>query len=286
MRKLKQTFRNRLANLYPEEEINELFFMAMEHILDKSRSQVIFALMDNAEESTIETANGILAKLEKNEPIQYILGEAEFMGRTFKVNHSTLIPRPETSLSVFNAINEAKRILESTSSVSIIDIGTGSGIIAISIALELGEKANVTAIDISSEALAVAKQNAEDLGAKVEFKQIDVLSKDFQSLGSYDIIISNPPYIRPSEMTEMRRNVLDYEPHTALFIPEDDPLLFYREITNFASNNHLNKSGTVVFEINEAFGKETKEMMSRHGFGNVTITKDDYGKDRSIIARV
>lgn len=284
MRKLKQTFKSRLADLYPEEEINELFFMVMEYILGITKSQVIFALMDNAKKETIEIANEFLCKLEKNEPIQYILGKADFMGRAFKVNHSTLIPRPETALSICNAFDEAKRILESKPKVSIIDIGTGSGIIAISVALELKEKVNVTAIDISAEALCVAKQNAEELGARVEFKQVDVLSKDFHSLGGYDIIISNPPYIRPSEMAEMRKNVLDFEPHTALFIPEDDPLLFYREITNFATT-HLENNGAVVFEINEAFGNETKEMMHEHGFTNVIITKDDYDKDRSIIAR-
>ncbi len=284
MRKLKQIFKNRLANIYPEEEINELFFMVMEHILGKSKSQIIFAMMDNAEKETVETANDILCKLERHEPIQYILGKADFMGRTFKVNHSTLIPRPETALSVCNAIDEAKRVLESKPKVSIIDIGTGSGIIAISVALELGEKANVTAIDISDEALCIAKQNAKDLDANVKFLQVDVLSKDFFTLDKYDIIVSNPPYIRPSEMAEMRRNVLDYEPHLALFIPENDPLLFYREITNFATT-HLENNGAVVFEINEAFGNETKEMMNKQGFRNVNITKDDYGKDRSIIAR-
>lgn len=285
MRQLKQIFKNRLIDIYPEEEINELFFITMEHISGKSRTQVIFSLMDKADNKTIETANGILDKLQKCEPIQYIFGEAEFMGRTFEVNRSTLIPRPETALSVVNALDEAKKLLETVPEVSVIDIGTGSGIIAETLALELGSKANVTAIDFSAEALCVARRNAEKLGAKVEFREVDVLSREFDLLGKFDVIVSNPPYVRPSEMAEMRRNVLDYEPHTALFIPEDNPLLFYREITNFATR-HLNNNGAVVFEINEAFGDETRRMMNGFGFGNVVVTQDDYGKDRSVIAHI
>ncbi len=223
----------------------------------------------------------IIYRLKQNEPIQYVLGYADFFGRKYKVNKNVLIPRPETSELVQLIVDtcaDKKRFL---------DIGTGSGCIAISLAKEI-ESAEVEAWDISAGAIEVARQNSNTLSAGVKFKEIDVLSideKDINDREVYDVIVSNPPYITEEEKTEMERNVLDWEPHSALFVADTDPILFYRKIAHIATHL-LKKEGWIFFEINRAYGKEVTEMLKKLGFRNVELRKDMYGNNRIVYAQL
>lgn len=222
-------------------------------------------------EEKIELTNDIRARLLNCEPLQYIVGRGHFYGREFRVNASTLIPRGETEELVQKIIRE----LSSDFCGSIVDIGTGSGAIAITLALAL-PKSKVTAIDISCEALKVAEQNAREFGAEnIEFKELDILKcKTLE----YDIVVSNPPYIRELEKEAMHQNVLDYEPHLALFVSNEDPLIFYRVIAQCATNG--GKPHRLFYEINEALGNETKQMLEEVGYTNVTIERDIHNRDR------
>lgn len=223
----------------------------------------------------------IIYRLKQNEPIQYVLGYADFFGRKYKVNKNVLIPRPETSELVQLIVDtcaDKKRFL---------DIGTGSGCIAISLAKEI-ESAEVEAWDISAGAIEVARQNSNTLSAGVKFKEIDVLSideKDINDREVYDVIVSNPPYITEEEKAEMERNVLDWEPHSALFVADTDPILFYRKIAHIATHL-LKKEGWIFFEINRAYGKEITEMLKELGFRNVELRKDMYGNNRIVYAQL
>lgn len=221
-----------------------------------------------------EDVESYINRINQHEPVQYILGEADFYGRVFKVTPYTLIPRPETEL----LIQEIKHAYSSKSNLHVLDIGTGSGCIAITLALELNQ-ANVTALDISPDALVCAKNNATALHATVHFIQADVLNENISA--PYDIIVSNPPYISQPEKQHMRTNVLKYEPHLALFPPGNDPLLFYRIITQKAQQA-LKPGGTLWFEINEHFGNEISNILKSAGFNNVQIITDWYGKKRVI----
>jgi release factor glutamine methyltransferase len=212
-----------------------------------------------------------IQRLNADEPVQYILGEAEFYGRKFKVNPSVLIPRPETELLVREVLNE---ISES----SILDVGTGSGCIAITLKLEI-PRATVFAIDISKDALHIAKENATALHAGIKFIHGNFLQET--SIPPVDVIVSNPPYIRESENKTMRPNVLMHEPHVALFVPDHDPLLFYKAIAS-KSKALLKSNGKIFLEINERYGKEVKELFELAGFHSVQIIRDLDGKDRVI----
>ncbi len=221
--------------------------------------------------------DSITSRINKNEPIQYILGSANFFGRTFGVNSSVLIPRPETELLV----DEIKLFTQPIKTpIRILDIGTGSGCIAISLALEI-PNALVTAVDVSVDALSCAKQNAAALKATINFKELDILNQELT--GQYDLIVSNPPYISVDEKKSMKQNVLAYEPHLALFAPQNDPLIFYRTIASRCKKN-LTSQGSLWFEINEHFGKEVCELVEEQGFKNIKILKDLDGKDRMIRA--
>lgn len=215
----------------------------------------------------------ILSRLESGEPIQYILGVARFYGNNYVVNRSTLIPRPETEELVDMIVNEAGNKTD----LRVLDIGTGSGCIAIALSRNL-KFAEVDAVDISSEALKVAEQNARNLKAKVNFMQKDIL-KPVIGLKKYDIIVSNPPYIDSSESEDMEKRVLDYEPHSALFVPDSNPLLFYKAIADFAVKG-LNDSGKLYFEINPRHGRQTEMMLEQSGFEDVRLHQDIHGKDR------
>lgn len=204
------------------------------------------------------------------EPVQYIVGRAHFWGREFKVNSSTLIPRGETEELVYLI---TKR-LGSSFSGSILDIGTGSGIIAISLALDL-PKAKLSAIDISEKAIETAKSNSEEFGAKIDFKVQDIFeTKEL----NFDVVVSNPPYIKESEKELMHHNVLDFEPHTALFVSDNDPLIFYREIARRTPN-------LLFFEINENHGSDLVEMLQNEGFTDIEIIKDLHDRDRICTAK-
>jgi release factor glutamine methyltransferase len=242
--------------------------------------------LDDAQRQQIERA---MARLEEGEPIQYVLGRACFCGRSFAVAPGVLIPRPETE--------ELCRLIMNThpsESLNILDIGTGSGCIAITMALEMPD-AEVEAVDISPEALAIAGANAARLGAKVSFHQYDILSEDSPPLGrgrgwvapstpKYDIIVSNPPYICERERADMERNVLDYEPHTALFVPDDDPLLFYRAIGQKALTM-LAPGGILCFEINPLYCDQLIELLRSQGYGEVEAVSDSFGKRRFVTAK-
>ena len=225
------------------------------------------------EEQELES---ILARLHNFEPIQYILGEARFLGRTFRVTPGVLIPRPETEELV-------EMMLKELSPVSrVLDVGTGSGCIAISLAKELPES-QVTAWDVSGEALSIAAANSKALQASVRFEQRDVLTYEPCVVDCYDVIVSNPPYVTAAEKQEMEHNVLDWEPSLALFVPDTDPLRFYRRIAVLGLEM-LTSGGKLYFEINRAFGKDTVAMLCETGYRAVRLQKDISHNDRFVIA--
>lgn len=225
------------------------------------------------EEQELES---ILARLHNFEPIQYILGEARFLGRTFRVTPDVLIPRPETEELV-------EMMLKELSPVSrVLDVGTGSGCIAISLAKELPES-QVTAWDVSGEALSIAAANSKALQASVRFEQRDVLTYEPCVVDCYDVIVSNPPYVTEAEKQEMEHNVLDWEPSLALFVPDTDPLRFYRRIAVLGLEM-LTSGGKLYFEINRAFGKDTVAMLCETGYRAVRLQKDISHNDRFVIA--
>lgn len=221
----------------------------------------------------------IMRRLQQAEPVQYILGETIFAGRAFKVNRNVLIPRPETEVLCQWIISECN---ESDHHSSILDIGTGSGCIAISLALEL-EKSKVTAWDISSEALITAKENAKALKAKVLFEQRDALKLQKEE-AIWDIIVSNPPYITEKERRNMERNVLEYEPSMALFVPDNNPLCFYESIALYAAHA-LKPGASLFFEINPLYTLELKKLLQNLGFNEIAGKKDQFGRNRFIKAK-
>ena len=216
-----------------------------------------------------------IERLKKQEPIQYILGYSDFCGLRFKVTPATLIPRPESSELVEWIASEA------TGKESILDIGTGSGCIAISLAHKMPQS-KVTAWDISNDALAIAAENSKANDQAVTFEQVDIIA--YQPSGEqFDIIVSNPPYIKENEKEAMHSNVLDWEPHTALFVPDSDPLLFYRTIAK-EGLTLLKPGGSLYFEINRAHGKETMDMLAAFGYTSIELRKDFAENDRMIRA--
>ena len=224
----------------------------------------------------------ITRRLEQQEPIQYILGQADFCGRTFLVNQNVLIPRPETEELCRWIISEFRDESLEFSDYSILDIGTGSGCIAITLTAEL-PKAQVTAWDISEAALQVARENARRLHSNVTFEQTDALNAP-QDHERWDVIVSNPPYICNKERARMEANVLEHEPHTALFIPDDSPLLFYSAIAQYGLTA-LKTGGLLYFEMNPLYAQELADMLSMMSYHDIEIKIDQYGKQRMIRAR-
>lgn len=227
------------------------------------------------EEMTAEKAaelNKIFGRLMEGEPVQYVLGRAEFCGRWFDVRPGVLIPRPETEELCAWITADSK----ASASPKVLDIGTGSGCIAITLQLDMPES-KVTAWDISADALDVARENAQQLGANVNFVKLDALNAKPE--GEWDVIVSNPPYICEKEKKDMAVNVLEHEPHTALFVPDADPLLFYRAITRLAVQT-LSKGGRLYFEINPIYADDTCHMMRAEGMTAVELRSDMYGKQR------
>ena len=270
-----------LSGFYPESEIKSFasiiflnlcglkivdIFSNPELFIDQKNQKKIFSIID---------------RLKKYEPIQYIFVETDFFGLSFLVNKDVLIPRPETEELV-------ERILSTSSptlSYRILDIGTGSGCIAVSLAKNL-PNATVFAFDISEKALITAKENAKRNYVTIHFGQVDILKTGSNNLfGNFDIIVSNPPYVTESEKRNMEKNVLEYEPESALFVPDNNPLLFYQKIAEFGKMR-LNKNGSVYFEINALFGKETVNLLKKTGYNDVALKKDISGKDRMIHAQL
>lgn len=233
--------------------------------------------------------DAIIRRINKNEPLEYVFNSAQFIDIELYTNSNVLIPRPETEELALKICGDIKSRLQSNKRVgdnflSILDIGTGSGCIPVYLAKNFPD-CNYYAVDISNAALATARSNAERHGCNIHFIKADILNcKDGSELGSLkvDIIVSNPPYVLESEKALMQSNVLDYEPDTALFVPDDDPLKFYRAISNFAAG-HLNNGGKLYFEINEKFGAETVQLMRSCGFQEVEVVQDLFGKDRFVV---
>ena len=269
-------FKSSLEGKYPTEEVISFFNWLCETYLFLKRAEIPLELKRSLTDEEQSLFNNALHQLEKDVPIQYVIGETEFYGLKFSVTPDVLIPRPETEELVDLIIKETSR-----DEISILDIGTGSGCIAISLAKHL-PNAHVTALDISAEALQIAQFNAalnkvEIEGVECDILKIESLDKD------WDIIVSNPPYVLHSEKEKMQNNVLAYEPHTALFVSDNDPLLFYSKIAQLA-HKHLTKNGKLYFEINEALGDETVEMLKLSGFEVVNLFKDVFGKHRMVSA--
>lgn len=257
-----------------------LYRMVMEECFNLSHTDILLGKDSHISEEKQTRLKEITRRLLKNEPIQYILGYAWFCGHRFNVRNGVLIPRPETELLVDKVLEIAKMHIEDTRT-KILDIGTGSGCIAVSLALA-GHK--VTAMDISEDALNIAQENASILNADVNFVHENILHPSASS-EQWDIIVSNPPYICLHEAEEMERNVLDHEPHLALFVPDTDPLIFYRAIASFAMS-HLAPNGWLCLEINQAFPDETTQLLSSFGFRDITIIPDQYGKNRIAYAHI
>lgn len=271
--------RTQLSGTTEPEEIENLCFIALQHVMEMSRVEISLSRKQTLNTPQKKQLTDILARLEQSEPIQYIIGTTEFYGLEFQVNPATLIPRPETEELVEWIINS--EFGTQHSGLKILDIGTGSGCIAISLAHTI-KPSQVSAIDISKKALETASQNAEKNQADITFIENDILTtKKLEVL--YDIIVSNPPYVRDLEKAEMRANVLNNEPESALFVPDNDPLLFYRKIGNLAFKN-LRDNGMLFFEINEYLGTETVTLLETIGFKEVILRKDMFGKDRMIKA--
>lgn len=255
-----------LQKLYPPGEARAVWRTLMEVRFGLSHTDLLLGKDTNLS-ATAQTELEILAaRLLEGEPIQYVLGQADFCGRTFRVAPGVLIPRPETQELVQLVGSGAGRLL---------DIGTGSGCIAITLALAGW---NVTATDISARALEIARENAQRLGAEVQFRHEDILHPAPTS-ELWDVIVSNPPYVTRSEQTGMHRNVLCYEPHEALFVPDSDPLLFYRAVTDYAAT-HLSAGGTLCFEINCAYGPQMRQLLESAGYASVEILNDADRKPR------
>ncbi len=278
---LHTTFGQQLAEIYPAEEIDSLFYIVAAETLSISRLQVKMNLHLAVNDLQLAEFQRVLNALQGQTPIQHILGHAPFYGFEFEVNEHTLIPRPETEELVHLIITQEKYRKQA----QVLDIGTGSGCIAISLAKKLPH-ADVEAMDISTEALAVAQRNAEKLDANVVFTRGDILNwcKWEGESKSYDVIVSNPPYITPMEKLEMSNQVLDHEPHSALFVEESDPLIFYREIAAFAAQ-HLAPDGVLYFEINQYLAAETKAIVETQGFSQVKILEDINGAKRMLYCR-
>jgi len=273
---IKKEIKESLSSTFSKEEIKSLIYIIFEYVLRYGKIDTEVNKDVKIEDSDYKKILSMVERLSKNEPIQYIIGETEFYDLTFKVNKYTLIPRPETEELVHLIINEQKN-----KDIHILDIGTGSGCIAISLAKNL-VSALVSALDISHNAISTAKTNALNNNVNVNFFIQDIFKAE-NLCNKYDVIVSNPPYIRNSEKVLMQKNVLDFEPHSALFVDDEDPLIFYRTISIFAKK-HLNKNGILYFEINEALGKEMREMLSALNFNKIEIIKDLFDKDRIVKA--
>ncbi len=273
-------FNNELTHLYPKTEIDAFFFRVVEDKLGFSLMDVFIkgdSIINNLQ---LKELSEIIKRLKKEEPVQYILEKTEFYGLPFNVGPSVLIPRPETEELVSWVIQDIK---SQEQSISIIDIGTGSGCIAISIKKNT-LNTNVYAMDISIDALKIAKENMKKNEVDVTFIHQDILQLTKLNR-KIDVIISNPPYVRDLEKKEIKNNVLTNEPHLALFVSDDNPLVFYKHIADIAKNS-LNTNGVLYFEINQYLGAETKTMLLDKGFKNIQLKKDLFGNDRMIKANL
>lgn len=275
---------SRLAGVYPPGEARAVARVLLEDAFGITLADVYAGKVREFSPHELERLHSMADRLEKGEPVQYVAGTAQFGGLTFEVSPGVLIPRPETlELVEWAAGDFSTRTGKGNRHMRVLDIGTGSGCIAVTMAVRLAG-AQVTAVDISEKALGVARRNAARNGVQVEFAVCDILSPGADIAGNFDVIMSNPPYVCRSERAGMHRNVLDYEPHEALFVDDTDPLVFYRAIARFAAA-YLAPGGAVYVEINRRFGRETADVFSAAGFASVELRKDSAGNPRMIKAK-
>lgn len=285
LKEFKLLFSESLSETYPKKEIDSFFYILMEEKLKLQRIDTVLNpdfLIDTA---TVVVLKIILERLQKEEPIQYILGKTEFYGLPFLVDKNTLIPRPETEELVEWILSEIQKIQggNQKTPLAILDIGTGTGCIPITLAKNTVNTV-ITAIDISAAALRVAKKNAVLNSVPINFIMQDIL-KTTQLPQKYNLIVSNPPYVRELEKVEISANVLENEPHLALFVANKNPLVFYDKIADLAKQQ-LNENGMLFFEINQYLGKETVKMLEEKGFQNIQLKKDLSGNDRMLLCRL
>ncbi|MFK5983354.1 MAG: peptide chain release factor N(5)-glutamine methyltransferase [Flavobacteriaceae bacterium] len=285
IKELKKYFVGSISELYPSEEVQSFFNLFSEHYLGMSRIKIVLNSDKILSEATVSKFKKAIQRLKNFEPIQYIIGETEFFGLPFKVDENVLIPRPETEELVSWVIEEREeRRDDREEDIRVLDIGTGSGCIAISLASKL-PNAKVSALDISKGALGVAKQNAKLNEVNIDFVEADILDSNtwnlkFENL-EFDIIVSNPPYVRELEKELMESNVVKHEPATALFVKDEDPLLFYRKIAQFGKE-YLKPTGALFFEINEYLAEKMLQLLKEEGYSEIEIKKDIFNKDRMI----
>lgn len=272
LRKLFWDYKTRLTTLYSVQEAESLCLWLFEEYLGKKRIEIV---QDGELQEIPASLLQAFEQLLEGKPIQYITGRAPFYGREFEVGPAVLIPRNETEELVHLIIKENRQ-----KGLKVLDVGTGSGCIPVTLALEL-KQAEVFAVDISQEALDIAKRNSDKHEASVIFRKLDILDEaiPFEDL---DILVSNPPYVRYSEKGKMHKNVLEYEPHLALFVFDEDPLLFYRVIAEKAKNV-LKRGGKLYFEINEALGDDVKRLMEELNYSQVRVIKDLNDRDRMVV---
>ncbi len=276
--KIIKTFKTELKNIYPPEEIRSFTDILLKHFADINKTEAFLYPDKNLNDEIIYKLASAIEKLKQEYPVQYITGQTEFYGLKFKVSPDVLIPRPETEelvdLIIKNHQNHQK--------IKILDIGTGSACIPVSLKKHLPET-EIFALDISEKALHIARENAKINQTQIYFFNDDILNPQENKYTDYDIIVSNPPYVREKEKTLMQKNVLENEPHLALFVKDDDALIFYRAIINFAKNR-LKPKGFIYFEINEALAGELKDLLKLNNFTDIEIIKDLFGKNRIIKA--
>lgn len=273
----KQKLYTTLESHYPTTEIDSFFKMMLEDVLNLSK--IDFALEPNTivtDEKNIQI-DEIIDGLSKHQPIQHLIGFTEFMDLKLMVNEHVLIPRPETEELIDWIVNDFATL----SHIDVLDIGTGSGCIPITLYKGLSD-ANVNTIDVSTKAIETAKTNAKNNQANIHFIHQNILTTK-KLPQQYDVIVSNPPYVRNLEKAEMQNNVLDYEPHLALFVSDEDPLIFYRKIAELAIHS-LKPNGALYYEINQYLGKETIALLKQIGFKNIELKKDMFGNDRMVKA--
>jgi release factor glutamine methyltransferase len=280
MKNSKEIFRDLQKQITLHEdssEIKSILFLVLESVLGLSQSDIAADRPVLLSESQQKKLNAVISRINAEEPVQYILGSTYFYGRKFNVNPAVLIPRSETEILIEEVLKE----IDPFSPGTILDIGTGSGCIAITLAKELPAK-RVLAIDVSEGALKTASDNAQQLGANVEFHKVNALTENLPA-PQLDVLVSNPPYVTDSESHTMKKNVLDYEPHLALFVPDHDPFVFYSMIARkgYAS---LTETGKVFVEINERYGDEVSDIFKDAGFNTIRMVKDLQGKNRIVSA--
>ena len=278
IKEYKYFFHEQLSSFYDEGEVESFFYIILENKNNLKRIDLALNIDLEFSEQELMIWNTILEKLKLEIPIQYIIGTTSFFGLDFNVNENVLIPRPETEELVDLIIKNSN-----SKTPKIIDIGTGSGCIAISLAKNI-PLATVYAIDVSEKALEIAKVNATLNNVNVNFILANILDVDNLN-EQFDVIVSNPPYVRNLEKHEIKKNVLEYEPHLALFVNDNDALIFYKKIAELAKIN-LSQNGQLFFEINQYLGKETKELLENLDFKKVILKKDIYGNDRMILCEI